>query len=74
LASPERIQFVAALPKTSSGKIIRRMLRKIASGAEDLGDSTALSNPEVIADIVRGYRNILEGRLEDVSGGGDGKK
>jgi acetyl-CoA synthetase len=68
LASPERIQFVSALPKTSSGKIIRRMLRKIASGAEDIGDSTSLSNPEVIGDIIRGYRNILEGRAESAPG------
>ncbi|MDR2744357.1 MAG: acetate--CoA ligase [Desulfovibrio sp.] len=65
LASPERIQFVAAMPKTSSGKIIRRVLRKIAAGADDIGDTTSLSNPEIIADIMRGHKNIAKGKAED---------
>ena len=50
LASPEYIQFVEAMPKTTSGKIIRRMLRKIAGDTyEDMGDTTALADPHVLA-------------------------
>jgi hypothetical protein len=41
------------------------MLRKIASGADDIGDTTSLSNPEIIADIVRGHKNIAQGRAEE---------
>ncbi|MDO5483956.1 MAG: acetate--CoA ligase, partial [Desulfovibrionaceae bacterium] len=65
LASPEYIQFVAAMPKTSSGKIIRRILRKIAGSAyEELGDTTSLANQQVLPAIMAGHDNLLQGRPE----------
>ena len=55
IASPGKIQFVPGLPKTSSGKIMRRILRKVASGEIDqLGDTTTLADPSVVDDIVKG--------------------
>ena len=65
LASPEYIQFVDAMPKTCSGKIIRRMLRKIAGNVyDDLGDTTALAHPEVLDAIIAGHQNLLLGQHE----------
>ena len=58
IATPDRIQIVSGLPKTRSGKIMRRVLRKIAVGEyEDLGDISTLADPSVVADIVDGHRN-----------------
>jgi acetyl-CoA synthetase len=55
LARPEKIQFVPALPKTRSGKIMRRILRKIAAGeTEGWGDTSTLLDPEVVEIIRRG--------------------
>jgi len=55
IAKPEKIQFVSGLPKTRSGKIMRRILRKIAEGEPDkLGDISTLLDPEVVKDIVKG--------------------
>ncbi|WP_445381896.1 acetate--CoA ligase [Robiginitalea sp. IMCC43444] len=52
IAKLDKIQFVPGLPKTRSGKIMRRILRKIASGdAKDLGDISTLLNPEVVEEI-----------------------
>jgi len=51
IAKPDKIQFVDSLPKTSSGKIIRRILRAIAYDSEDYGDLSTLYNPEVIEKI-----------------------
>ncbi|PRX40636.1 acetate--CoA ligase [Salegentibacter salegens] len=54
IAKPEKIQFVSGLPKTRSGKIMRRILRKIASNqTEDLGDTSTLLNPEVVDEIMK---------------------
>ena len=54
-ASPEKIQFTAGLPKTRSGKIMRRILRKIAEGdTENLGDISTLSDPSVVESLVVG--------------------
>ena len=54
IAKPEQIQFVNGLPKTRSGKIMRRILRKIASGEkENFGDTTTLLDPEVVQQIVK---------------------
>lgn len=54
IAKPEVIQFAAALPKTRSGKIMRRILRKIAEGSSDqLGDTSTLADPEVVEDLLR---------------------
>lgn len=53
IAKLDKIQFVSALPKTRSGKIVRRILRKIAEGdLNSFGDTSTLTNPEVIEDIV----------------------
>ncbi|MDO9529952.1 MAG: acetate--CoA ligase [Syntrophales bacterium] len=55
IASPGKLQFVFGLPKTRSGKIMRRILRKVASGELDqLGDTTTLADPSVVDDIVKG--------------------
>ena len=54
-AKPEKIQFVNGLPKTRSGKIMRRILRKIAEGeTENLGDTTTLLDPSVVEEISKG--------------------
>ncbi|MBK6904384.1 MAG: acetate--CoA ligase [Saprospirales bacterium] len=53
IAKPDRIQIVPGLPKTRSGKIMRRILRKIAAGeTSNLGDVTTLLNPEVV-DVIK---------------------
>jgi len=55
IARPDKIQFVSGLPKTRSGKIMRRILRKIAEGEFDnLGDITTLLDPAVVDEIRRG--------------------
>lgn len=56
IATPEYIQFAEALPKTRSGKIMRRVLRKIVSGqVDELGDLTTLADASVIDDLVESY-------------------
>ena len=58
IAKPDKIQIVSGLPKTRSGKIMRRILRKIAAGeADQLGDTSTLLNPEVVEEIVHGSEN-----------------
>ncbi len=55
IAKPDQIQFVTGLPKTRSGKIMRRILRKIAEGeSENLGDISTLQDPAVVEDIIAG--------------------
>ncbi len=55
IAKPDKIQFVSGLPKTRSGKIMRRILRKIAEGETDkLGDTTTLLDPTVVEEIIKG--------------------
>ncbi|KJS02132.1 MAG: 3-hydroxypropionyl-CoA synthetase [Peptococcaceae bacterium BRH_c4a] len=55
IASPDKIHFTNALPKTRSGKIMRRILRKIASGDIDqLGDTSTLADPMVVGSLVEG--------------------
>lgn len=51
IARPEKIQLVTGLPKTRSGKIMRRILRKIAAGEDSFGDTSTLLNPEVVEEI-----------------------
>ena len=54
-ASPDKIQFTPALPKTRSGKIMRRILRKIAEGnTNSLGDTSTLADPGVVDSLVEG--------------------
>ncbi len=55
IAKPDKIQFVSGLPKTRSGKIMRRILRKIAEGETDkLGDTSTLLDPGVVEEIKNG--------------------
>ena len=57
IATPDKIQFTPALPKTRSGKIMRRILRKIAEGdISDLGDTSTLADPTVVDALVDGRR------------------
>ena len=51
LAQPDDIRFTDALPKTRSGKIMRRLLRDIASGNATIGDTTTLEDYSVIAKL-----------------------
>jgi len=58
IAKPDIIQWAPALPKTRSGKIMRRILRKIASNEiEDLGDTTTLAEPSVVEDLIKNREN-----------------
>jgi acetyl-CoA synthetase len=55
IAKPDKIQFVPGLPKTRSGKIMRRILRKVAEGdTSNLGDITTLTDPSVVDEIKKG--------------------
>ncbi len=54
IAKPDKIQFVSGLPKTRSGKIMRRILRKIAEGeTQNLGDTSTLLDPLIVDEIVK---------------------
>ena len=58
IASPDAVQFAPGLPKTRSGKIMRRILRKIAENQpEALGDTSTLADPEVVDDLVENRAN-----------------
>lgn len=59
IARPDKIQFVSGLPKTRSGKIMRRILRKIAEGeVSNLGDTTTLLDPNVVDEIKAGAEKL----------------
>ena len=54
IATPDAIQWAPALPKTRSGKIMRRILRKIAAGEHSqLGDTSTLSDPGVVEQLIQ---------------------
>ena len=56
-ASPDKIQFTPALPKTRSGKIMRRILRKIAEGkTKNMGDTSTLADPGVVENLIKGMK------------------
>jgi acetyl-CoA synthetase len=58
IAKPDKIQFAEGLPKTRSGKIMRRILRKIAEDKfDDLGDTSTLAEPEVVDDLIENRQN-----------------
>jgi len=58
IATPDLIQFASGLPKTRSGKIMRRILRKIAANEHDqLGDTTTLADPSVVKSLVNNRKN-----------------
>jgi acetyl-CoA synthetase len=55
IAKPDKIQIISGLPKTRSGKIMRRILRKIAEGEiENLGDTSTLLDPLIVEEIIKG--------------------
>ncbi len=55
IAKPDKIQLVSGLPKTRSGKIMRRILRKVAEGEiNNLGDTSTLLDPELVEEIIKG--------------------
>jgi acetyl-CoA synthetase len=57
IAKPDKIQIVSGLPKTRSGKIMRRILRKIGEGdATNLGDTSTLLDPGVVEEIINGAK------------------
>ncbi len=59
IAKPDKIQFVSGLPKTRSGKIMRRILRKIAEGdIANLGDTSTLLDPNVVEEIKQGAADM----------------
>jgi acetyl-CoA synthetase len=61
IATPDVIQVVPGLPKTRSGKIMRRILRKVAEGAYgELGDITTLAEPAVVEQIVAGHKELTQ--------------
>ncbi|MEE4209623.1 MAG: acetyl-coenzyme A synthetase, partial [Parvularcula sp.] len=63
VATPDRIQLTPGLPKTRSGKIMRRILRKIAEGqSSQLGDTSTLAEPEVVDIIVRDANELFGAR------------
>jgi acetyl-CoA synthetase len=63
IATPDEIQFAEGLPKTRSGKIMRRILRLIARGdVEDLGDTTTLADPGVLTNLVEGRTEIKKSK------------
>jgi acetyl-CoA synthetase len=58
IASPDLLQWAPGLPKTRSGKIMRRILRKIAANEHDaLGDVTTLADPSVVDELVENRMN-----------------
>lgn len=62
IATPEFIQFADGLPKTRSGKIMRRILRKVSAGQHeehDFGDTSTLADPSVVADLVKGNLALI---------------
>ena len=59
IATPDRLQFAPGLPKTRSGKIMRRILRKIGEGnIDDLGDTTTLADPAVLDNLLEGAKGL----------------
>ena len=57
IASPDLIQWARGLPKTRSGKIMRRILRKIAENDSNLSDTSTLAEPAVVDDLIDNRMN-----------------
>ena len=53
IAKPDKIQFTDGLPKTRSGKIMRRILKSIAEGKNDVGNTTTLADPGVVDELIK---------------------
>ena len=59
IATPEDVYFVDSLPKTRSGKIMRRVLKAVASG-EDIGDVSTLENEASVEEVKKAYQSLSE--------------
>ena len=60
---PDQIVIVPGLPKTRSGKIMRRVLRKVAAGEEDsIGDTSTLNDPDCVGELVRLVKEANAGK------------
>ncbi len=60
IATPDVLQWAPGLPKTRSGKIMRRILRKIAEDSYDnLGDTSTLADPEVVEQLIAGHKQVV---------------
>jgi acetyl-CoA synthetase len=65
IASPDLIQFAPGLPKTRSGKIMRRILRKIAEDDfSNLGDISTLADPSVVEELINNRQNRAVGNRQ----------
>jgi acetyl-CoA synthetase len=63
IAAPDHVQFTDALPKTRSGKIMRRIIRKIAAGEyDDLGDTSTLADPGVVETLIEKRKAVADGQ------------
>jgi len=61
IAVPERIQWADALPKTRSGKVMRRLLRNISAGElSDMGDTSTLLDAEVVQQLIQGAKQLAD--------------
>ncbi|GAI55790.1 unnamed protein product, partial [marine sediment metagenome] len=63
IATPDEIYFVSKLPKTRSGKIMRRILKAVANGAT-IGDLTTLEDEASVDEIVRAYQDLKKAEEE----------
>jgi len=60
IATPEAVLFTPGLPKTRSGKIMRRILRKVAENAFDqLGDTSTLADPSIVETIISSHKKLF---------------
>jgi acetyl-CoA synthetase len=62
IATPEYIHFADALPKTRSGKIMRRILKAVAEGHENVGDTSTLADPSVVDRLLKEHLLEEKGR------------
>merc|ERR1711924_588426 len=66
-AAPDFVQLTPGLPKTRSGKIMRRILRKVAADrTEELGDTSTLADPSVVQDIIKNRKNRPYSEIESI--------
>ncbi len=59
VASPDVVQVTRAVPETRSGKIMRRILRKVAEGETDFGDTSTLLDPTIVPELISGHHDIF---------------
>ena len=65
MATPDQILVVPGLPKTRSGKIMRRILRNIAAGEyEDMGNVTTLADPAVVETLIEAHKEMVAATAE----------